>query len=210
MARRKLRKKPVPEAITQEEILNIINSPRLKLETKALLSLMYVTGGRISEVLLLRPMDIHHSEGEDSIAIDMVTKKNKKSKNRVVPVILNPIELEMMRIAKKYIAAREIKTVDKIFPFGQNKAWRKLKMIKISIRVTTPEGERQEEYPLALYPHYFRHCRATHFVTLYHLNAFELTNVMGWSDARPAEVYVHLDSSHIADTMRREYKKKVD
>jgi site-specific recombinase XerC len=206
--------KPVPEVVSQQTILNIIRDDKLRLETKALISLIYISGGRIGEVLKVRPMDLHKID-DSLIRVSLITEKNKRTPQREVPVFLNPIEKEMVGYILQYIDAKqsihELKDSEPIFHKSQPTIRKRLKRILVTVRANDMANKSIiEDYSLGTHPHYFRHCRATHFTIQYRLNAFELTNVMGWSDTRMAERYVHLDWKNVAETMKREGDVRVD
>lgn len=217
------KKKPMPDAIPQDVVLQIIETGTEVIKNAynrnkviVALCLMYLTGGRINEVKQIRPSDISaptSSDGKtpDTLYIDMVTEKNRNIKRRQIPIFLNPIERKMMSYVLKFIAEEQIDPLKPILEKLNERVGRRyIKRIQIPIRATDPKTGNPINITLGIYPHYFRHCRATHFVQLYHLNTFQLVKVMGWTDARPAMIYVHLDSSDVADTMKREYNKRVE
>jgi integrase/recombinase XerD len=80
--------KRLPKALSVDEITRLIESATIEgdinsLRDRALLELLYATGGRVSEIVNLSMPDISKLEGEGITSIRLVGKGNKQ---RVVPV----------------------------------------------------------------------------------------------------------------------------
>ena len=205
MAKKKIRVavKPVPEVITKEAILEIIEDPKLKYETKALIAILYLTGGRISEVLAVRPMDIVKA-ADNVITFKLINSKNRRTKRKVIPIILlNDVERKMMKYIFDFYTAKNTPADARIFTFTRHNAWRRLQKInEIIVRASDYKNKVEiDDMEFKLHPHYFRHCRATHLANDYNLSAIDIQNAMGWSDTRPLSIYAHGDWRTMAQKM---------
>jgi hypothetical protein len=106
------------------------------------------------------------------VLIHLRNEKHRKVHQKTIPL---PIDLEETSIIyaaiKEYI--NSIGQEDELFPFGYQYGYRLLKPY--------------------FNPHWFRHVRATHLITSYGFSESQLRNMMGWSDSRPAGIYVSMD-----------------
>ncbi|MEN9325052.1 MAG: hypothetical protein RL414_806 [Actinomycetota bacterium] len=80
--------KRLPKALSIDEVSRLIDAAELEgdvvsLRDKALLELLYATGGRVSEVINLSMSDIAKVENQEIVSIRLLGKGNKQ---RVVPV----------------------------------------------------------------------------------------------------------------------------
>jgi integrase/recombinase XerD len=80
--------KRLPKALTVEQIMSILEisgDDLISLRDRALLELLYATGGRVTEIINLNTTDISTIKNEDS-EIATVRVKGKGGKERVVPI----------------------------------------------------------------------------------------------------------------------------
>ena len=80
--------KRLPKALTVEQVMNILEisgDDLISLRDRALLELLYATGGRVTEIINLNTTDISTIKNEDS-EITTVRVKGKGGKERVVPI----------------------------------------------------------------------------------------------------------------------------
>ena len=80
--------KRLPKALTVEQIMSILEiagDDLISLRDRALLELLYATGGRVTEIINLNTTDISTMKNEES-AITTVRVKGKGGKERVVPI----------------------------------------------------------------------------------------------------------------------------
>lgn len=151
-----------------------------KPEEKFLLSLMYLTAGRVSEVLKCRKTDISLGVKRDR-EILLVRLKNLKSRKRLFKDIPIPIDREpdLTKFIMQYISSRE----GSLFNIkSRQKAWRVARKYNFS-------------------PHWLRHLRLTHLVTVYDFNDQLLKLFAGWSDTRYAKHYMELRVGDFLDKL---------
>lgn len=179
-----------------------INPKRDTLRARALIAIYYLTAGRLTEIVKkkgfdgkpqdgvyegVRKQDIVFDEIDDKpvMYIRIPNRKNKKRKTKRQPI---PIGLEepIVKHLKAYLDIVNI-TNFPLFHFSSKRATQ-------IINDTT-----------GFNPHFWRHIRATHLVTLYDFNEQALIEFMGWTDARPAKAYMELSKK---DLFRAFYKNK--
>lgn len=197
-------RKPVSEALTMGDIYTIGNRYEDP-QSRALFFLCYLTGARISEALAVTPRDINTANLKglgDCVTVRLLTRKNKKVPIRDVPVLMAHKEGEMMAYVSSYISVEGPAKTDKIFGhLTRTNAWNKLTSQKIIVRAL--HGRKiLEEHEQRINPHYLRHCRLTHLVQHYGLNDIQLMRFAGWSNTKPAIVYVHLNWMDLARVMQ--------
>ena len=162
-----------------------ISEPR----TKALFILAYLTAGRICELVRYNRNGIKYSSikrkdiktaiiNERNVLV--ISIRNEKSRDRHTkdfPIPLDKKEnIILFNMLVDYI--NDLEDDEELFTFNYQRAYKLLN-------------------PIDFNPHYIRHIRATHLVTVYDFNEFELTKYMGWSDARPAKHYLELKMTDV-------------
>lgn len=107
--------------------------------------------------------------GEGKIIKRSVLVNLEKEKPFIIPV------LKYMAIEKKL--QPNFNVANKLFNFGRARAWR-------IVRKHFPEER--------LFPHYFRHLRATHLATVFGFDQQRLVKYFGWTSSMSADYYVKL------------------
>ena len=80
--------KRLPKALTVEQIMSILEisgDDLISLRDRALLELLYATGGRVTEIINLNTTDVSTIKNEDS-EVTTIRVKGKGGKERVVPI----------------------------------------------------------------------------------------------------------------------------
>ena len=154
---------------------------------RAFFYLVYATGAREGEALMVKKEDIYSKETEQGefIYINLLTEKNRMLANRHIPIsCCNKQERDLAITLKCFSIAAE---PGKYIFFNEPiKTTSKLRKIR-----------RLSEKFLGKNPHFLRHCRLTHLVTEFNFNEYELVKYAGWTDSRPAKYYIHLQTSDI-------------
>jgi len=168
---KELKKKDIP---SREEIRMMAQSlPNDRL--KALFVILYLTAARITEVVkVLKVGNIVKTEYAERKLI-LITIPNRKNRERTQKQIPIPIEKErdLLELMLPYV--NSFTTLDTVlFPFSDRRAYQLL-----------------SKY-LDLNPHWIRHIRLTHLVTIHDLNEALLNRFAGWTDGRPAKNYLEL------------------
>ena len=191
--------KPVPEAMTMSQLAELgerYDNP----QDRALFYFCYLTGARISEALDVTPGDIEKHRNEklgEYLTVRLLTRKNRRAKIRDVPVPMQQLEKTMVSYVNKWVSVSE----GSIFPgLSRTNAWNRLSRIKITVRAIHGK-EIIQDLNKGVNPHYLRHCRLTHLVQHYGFNELQLMRFAGWTNTRPAIVYVHLNWMDLAKVM---------
>jgi integrase len=115
------------------------------------------------------------------LLINIRNEKSKEIKNKEIPIPLDRVEnIAFYNMLIGYLNTLEIN--DELFPFNYQRA-----------------NDLLEE--TGFNPHWIRHLRATHLVTVYDFNEQELIKYMGWTDSRPARFYMQLKWSDLLNKL---------
>ena len=67
------------------------------------------------------------------------------------------------------------------------------KKVRFKVLMLDEEKKQWVEGEWHLFPHYLRHCRASHLVAHFNFREYELMKFMGWVDSDSAKFYIKLD-----------------
>jgi len=170
------RGRSLPKALTQQEVLGLINAAETKRD-RAILETLYATGVRISELVNLQIKDLHLAEG-------FVRVFGKGSKERIVPVGKGTVQLLQLYLEEYGIA-------DTVFlnhhrrPLTRQGIWG---IIKNMARKCCLEKN--------VTPHTFRHSFATHLLE----NGADLRVVqemLGHADISTTQIYTSVSRERL-------------
>jgi len=184
----------VPNYNDMKTVLNSAINPYWQNIAKAL----YYTGARAGELIKIRKRDVRISEPpSDFIRITIHTEKNKRQKQRTVPIsftLEHEGALLFAKVAKMDEGKEEFQR--DVFCFKPHTfGWTEATFLRRMRQAIN------EEYG-GVAPHFFRHCRLTHMVTRFGYDSPELRKYAGWSDDRPASVYTHLKTEDLERKMK--------
>lgn len=164
---------------------------------RALFVLSYLTAGRCQELVRYKGYDmingkkvfngerrpsikksdleIEERGGRKILVINLRNEKNKDRLRKEVPV---PLDLKENIIFYNMLVPylNTLGNYDELFPIGYNRAY----------EIITSLGKKWN-------PHWFRHLRLTHLVTIYKYREHQLMMYAGWSDSRPAKRYLEMN-----------------
>jgi len=172
----------VPSVITPEQVQLLINSTR-KARNKAIISMLYSTGLRVSELCALNRIDIQEN---------YFTVIGKGGKSRICF-----IDKRTRRLLERYLAKRcDNDPALFISPL-------------IGARIT-PGGvqelfkyaRKKAGFDFPVHPHTLRHSFATNMM-INGIDLYQLSKLMGHSSIQTTSVYLHLNDKHLAE----DYKK---
>lgn len=166
---KELQENPIP---TVEEMKGIIWGIS-NVKHRALLTLCYLTAGRITEVLALKRENITRDivNGRTILLFkNLPNRKNRRRKFKDIPVPLDK-EGDFYEMMAPYIDSKIAEM--KLFTFSRQRGWQILQKYGYN-------------------PHFIRHIRLTHLVTRYDFNEFLLSRYAGWTDSRPAKHYMEI------------------
>lgn len=155
------------EAMTKNEINNMFSRCDNS-QLKAIMSVLLMTGGRISEVLMIKGKDI--SSDDEHIYFNCYILKKRNGIERMQKKIKKTHEYYVY--FKDWINQNNFKEENFIFSYSRKYVWKIIKIIG-------PEST----------PHLFRHTVATYLGK--HMDVFTLQKWMNWSKLEMASRYVH-------------------
>ncbi|MAV58824.1 MAG: site-specific tyrosine recombinase XerD [Candidatus Marinimicrobia bacterium] len=185
----------LPIILSVEEIDNIISavSPESKtcLRDKALVSLMYATGLRVSEVVDLKLTNINWDE-------NILRIIGKGDKERIVPIgnrsyqlLKKYVDLDRPRLARKSNSESYLFLNNRGRPTTRMTVWnilsKHIKAAGINKRVS---------------PHTLRHSFATHLIEG-GANLRAVQEMLGHADISTTQIYTHLDSSYLKEVHKQ-------
>ncbi len=202
--------------------LSDINKPDLKSEPlRALFYIAYLSAGRISEVLALRTQDIE--EDKNFMRFRLITLKNPHKFFRTVPVLKreNKAVERMTMFVRNYLKrlkARDMNDLWEDLAVGLKRSylrtyvWKQFqkRLWELNIRVVEKVAGAKvvKEKRVKIYPHYLRHCRLTHLAEM-GLSTEQIKLLAGWSNTKPAEIYIHLRPKMIEFAMQKLKEQKM-
>jgi integrase/recombinase XerD len=183
----------LPRPLSEEQVLRLLDMPDATtprgLRDRAMLSLMYASGLRVSELLGLKLRDVDLARG-------VLAAFGKGSKRRLVPVgevALRHLEAHL----KAQPPARRASAEGWVFHRPNGKPWTRQMVWKLVARYARGAG-----IPGRVHPHRLRHSFATHLLT----GGADLRTVqtlLGHADIVTTEIYTHVSSA----TLQSEYAR---
>lgn len=176
-----------------EEIYNLAQKSKRNAD-KILIYILFLSCGRISEVLKLHKKDIVWTtlNGQNVVIFkDMIVLKRRDTIRRSVPVIRDDDEIKekMFSEIKAYLELIPEDTM-LLFPkLTRFNAHVRLKR-QIKMHVTGFKDKENIDFETNLFLHYLRHCGVTYLVNKYpKMDILKLTNFVGWAKPDMATRY---------------------
>ncbi len=169
---------PEPRVLQEEDIDRLLEASRDLMDV-LIVSLLYETGLRSSELLSLRVRDVDLERGE------VVVRSGKYGKRRIV--FLGPLSKKAL---EAYLPGK--RPHDPVIPLTYNALYKRLK--------TLAKRAGLEHYGLR--PHVLRHTFATNALRK-GMSLIALQKLLGHSDVKITQIYTHL----LTEDLRREYEK---
>jgi len=183
---RKNNYKNLPQILTMEEITKMLDSCR-NLRDRALISVLYESGCRASEILDLKIGDLNFDQYGASLVV------SGKTGSRRIRLISSVADL------KAWLNTHPDKNNPNAPLFcalTKNKYGSPLADSSLGFIIS--EIAKRAGIKKRVYPHIFRHTRATHLAKK--LSEQELKVYFGWTrDSKMASVYVHLSGKDVED-----------
>ncbi len=181
----------LPKALSVEEMMQLLDTGftgETALRDSAMLELLYSSGLRVSELVMMKPSDIHFDAG-------FVKVLGKGSKERVVPVNARAIARIKRYMDEERPGILRKRQSPYLFvtkrggPMTRQRFWQTMKVLGGKLRID-------------LSPHTIRHCFATHLLE----GGADLRSVqkmLGHSDISTTQIYTKVTT----DRIRKVFKK---
>jgi len=166
------KKKPLPKVISKEDALNLIRTTR-NVKHRCMLSLLYGSGLRKNELLMLRPEDI------DSKRMMVFIKNSKGGKDRYT--LLGNSQLQDLRTYFKKERPKEY-----LFEGAQGGPYSATSVSAVVKKNATRIG-----LNIRLTPHMLRHSFATHLLEA-GVDLRYIQTLLGHSSSKTTEIYTHV------------------
>lgn len=192
----------LPRPLTPEDMLRLLHAPDATtlrgLRDRAMLSVAYAAGLRVSELVALQLGDVDRRRG-------VVAAFGKGQKRRLVP--LGEVTL---RHLDEYRAALEVARFSKpgqrseshfLFPAPSGKALTRQAFWKVVRRYALAIG-----LPDAMHPHRLRHSFATHLLA-HGADLRSVQTMLGHADVATTEIYTHVTRDHVKQAHSRSHPR---
>ena len=165
----------IPETITEEELIKIVNDPIVKKRTKDRIAYLFAFYQclRISEVVKL------NKEDYDPNTKLLHIRQAKRNKDRKIP------------ISPKLIRAI------KFLPIGSKKAKDKgIRALQYALKKDAKRILKKD-----IHPHTLRHSGATHYLNVKRWDIRQLQRFLGHSDIKVTQIYTHVNPQDLTKLM---------
>ena len=192
----------LPDVLSQAEVETILNQfdgelehavekkKRLLLRDRAILEVLYATGMRVSELIILKQRDLLESE-------ETVRVFGKGSKERVVPIGKSALRwIERYKNGCRRELEKKGEGQDALFLNARGRPMTRMAIWKIVLAYTKKAGIAKE-----VHPHTFRHSFATHLLEG-GADLRAVQEMLGHSDISTTQIYTHIDREYLKEVHR--------
>ncbi len=179
----------LPDVLSMDEIdriLAAIDTSTIKgRRDNAMLEVLYSCGLRVSELVSLRMEDLFFGEG-------YIRVTGKGDKQRIVPI--SPVARDKIQI---YLEDRHPARTNEPVVFLNNRG---AKLTRVMIFTLLKQAAERAGIDKRISPHTFRHSFATHLLEG-GASIRQVQEMLGHESILTTEIYTHLDSSHLRQTV---------
>ncbi len=189
------KEKKIPSVLTKDEVLRLIEAANTK-KSKLMISLLYATGMRVSELTNLKTEDLQFDEQIGYI------RKAKGKKDRIFRIPNYLIE-----DLKKALEKSAEKSNEYVFPGTKGKMTNR--NIQRIVKITLKRANIQKKVT----PHTLRHSYATHLLES-GVDIRKIQVLLGHENLSTTEIYTHVSNEQIKkiesplDTLMQEEKEE--
>ena len=176
--KRPKRERKLPTVLTTDEIKSMLNNCETK-KSKIMLSLLYATGMRVSEITNLKASDIVFEENIGYI------RQAKGRKDR----IFNLPELLVKDLQKQ---VKKQKELDQRYLFSGPKAQLSTRNLQKIVQKTAKRAGIKKE----VHPHTLRHSFATHLLES-GVDIRKIQELLGHADLSTTQIYTHISKEEL-------------
>ncbi len=183
-------KPALPHYLNSAEIEMLFAQPDLSkplgMRDRAMLELLYATGLRVSELVMLKTEDLHAERG-------FVKVYGKGSKQRLVPVGRSALAFlqEYLSLARPKLAARS--TSEGLFLSNRGKPMTRQQFFILLKSYAQAAGISKK-----ISPHKLRHSFATHLLN-HGADLRSVQAMLGHADLATTQIYTHIDSERLKE-----------
>jgi integrase/recombinase XerD len=167
--------KKIPEVLTKEEVIRLINSSSTK-KSRLILQLLYSSGLRVSEIVNLRNQDLNLNENTGWV------RAGKGKKDRMFF-----ISKKLSKKLEKYIEKRK----DWNYVFSQKNSLTTRNIQKIVQKAAAKAGINK-----SVHPHTLRHSHATHLMDA-GVDIRKIQQILGHASISTTQIYTHISNEQL-------------
>lgn len=199
--RGRVRVKPEAEPVSVEALLEAAETWLREPEDLALFCALYLTGGRVSEVLGLRKADVEFLDKPVRYRFKLVTLKRGDNLRRIVPVFAASDALaRMLGHVLRWLNQKAEE--DRVFRWTDSTAaCKRIWKVRLAANRVAPDGSQFFDSEFRVHPHFLRHCRNTHLAAA-GLPDAALRKLNGWKRPDMAARYTHLNVADLEHAMQ--------
>lgn len=165
----------------------------------AMLALLYDTGARVNELVLLRPCDLHLEEPA------YLVLQGKGNKNRAVPLQKKNVALLTEYLNDNLLHRPEMQTE----PLFKNRVGGRLTCAGVTYilmkYIRKAHSANPDLVPVKLSPHCLRHTRAMHLLQA-GVNLVYIRDILGHVSILTTEIYARADSRQKREALEKAYR----
>lgn len=194
------REKPIPYPLQTIEEVAALAERYDKPDVRFMCSFLYLTGQRVSEFLETRAADITMQEldGREILVVNSLTEKNRVQPRRILPIARSGDEKPMVDYCMKYMEKMEPK--QRLMEYSRTNCWNLLSSQMVSINIIDLD-KTMKATAIRVYPHFLRHCRASHLVMFHNYDIYKLMQFFGWRSLLTPSIYAKMDWRSLAAPM---------
>lgn len=188
------RERKIPDYLTYEEVVKIIDSSSDNLLNKTIIEVLYGCGLRVSELCSLKISDIHYEES-------LIECFGKGSKQRYVPINKKAL-LAINEYIIEYRNKLKYKESDDLLFL--NKKGKKLNREYVNVmlnKMANKAGIKKK-----VHPHLFRHTFSSHLLEN-GANLRSIQTMLGHENLSTTEIYTHVDKKKLIDDYNKYFKE---
>jgi len=194
-----------PEFLTKEAVAALLDEPDVgtpdHYRDLTMLTLMYDTGARVSEIVALRACDVKLND------FPSITLTGKGDKTRNVPVMARTAEM-----LERYIATLGLNDWQLREPLFRNHMQQKLTRNGVTYILSKYADQVRKKHPILLpdkvSPHMLRHSKAMHMVQS-GVNIIYIRDFLGHSSIKATEIYARADGEMKRAAIARAGNEKI-
>jgi len=183
--------KPVPYPLPNIQDNVALAARYMSPEPRFLASFLYLSGQRISEFLATRRSDITFQEhdGKEFMVINSLTEKNNEYPRRVIPVCRDGAEIPIFDYCCEYL--KGIPQDQLICSKSRTNCWNLLSSQAVEIDCIN-QDKTMGRRSIQVFPHFLRHCRASHLVMFHGFDIYQLMEFFGWRSPITPSIYAKM------------------
>lgn len=195
---------PTPKILSIEEIKQLIsalkNDSPSDIRLQAMISLLYASGMRVSELISLKLADLRIDYNTQSIASDFVIN-GKGNKERLVIINLHAISTLALYLKYRNVFVKSKKSALYLFPSDAQQGYMTRQNFAILLKNAALNAGLDPE---KISPHIVRHSFASHLLGG-GADLRVIQELLGHSNISTTQIYTHVASKHLSDTVKKHH-----